>query len=129
CAGETARSHMISADWWNISDGGKRCATATPTATATTACVAKPVKPTYLRPRNNAVAAKPKVKLNWNDMPCATSYKVTVKNTVTGLAVFKRTITNPLVSKTKTGVLPAGHYKWFVKACNTFGCNKSIKLF
>ena len=49
-------------------------------------------------------------------------YQVVVKNTDTGQTVFDKVVSK---SKSKTGVLPAGNYKWFVKARNEAGTTKS----
>lgn len=101
--------------------------TRTPTAT-TTGCTAKPAKPNLLKPKDNVTVTQTKVKLDWSDASCAASYKVMVKNLATGETAFKQTITSPLVSKTKTTALAPATYRWFVKACNSFGCATSPKF-
>ncbi len=179
CAGETARAHMISADGWTITDGGKGCPTSTPTRTPTrtntaqatntptrtptrtntaqatstptrtptrtstptgtllasttprrtptpsitpTICATKPSKPVLTKPKNNATVTTAKVKLKWSSVTCAADYQVTVRNLTTGKKVLSKVVSKP---KAKTGVLPAGNYKWFVTARNAEGRSKS----
>lgn len=88
------------------------------------ACGAKPTAPTLTVPANNAQLTKVKVKLDWNDVQCATQYKALVKQDAkNGPKVFKKTVS---VSHVKTTPLPKGHtYFWKVKACNANGCAKS----
>lgn len=91
-------------------------------------CSEKPDEPALLKPGNNKTITQLHVKLVWSYAPCATGYKVTVKNFATGKTAFKKTITSPLVSATKTTTLAPATYVWFVKACNAFGCAKSSKF-
>ncbi|MDZ7379132.1 MAG: hypothetical protein ONB06_07260, partial [candidate division KSB1 bacterium] len=68
-----------------------------------------------------------KVTLKWNDVTCETKYQVTVENAATNRTVFKKTLAAN-VTQVKTKALARGQtYRWFVKACNSFGCAKSAK--
>lgn len=99
--------------------------TATPTATPGVSCNAAPPPPTPVAPPNRAARARSRIKLRWNDVECETRYQVRVKDAATGKIKFKA---NPNANTVwvKTGILPRGRtYKWFVKACNSFGCSKS----
>ncbi len=90
-------------------------------------CAGKPSKPVLVSPAHNGNTTKTKVPLDWDDKPCATSYKVVVKDTTTGSKVFKETVA---VSNTKTTTLTKGKtYKWFVRACNNAGCGKKSSKF
>jgi len=91
----------------------------TPTASSTP-CAGKPAAVTLLKPAQNATMSKTKVAFDWADAACATSYKITVKNTTARTKVTK-TVT---VSKAKL-TLAHGNEKWFVQACNANGCTKS----
>ncbi len=101
--------------------------TITPSPTATTpsnACQNKPAAPQLSKPKANAQVNKPQVKLDWNDVTCATKYKVLVKQDAqNGPKAAKKTVT---VSNYTTQALAKGHtYYWRVKACNAAGCAKS----
>jgi CSLREA domain-containing protein len=82
----------------------------------------KPAKPISLKPTQNQSINKTKVKFDWGDAVCATSYKITVKNLTTGAKVTK-TVT----SSKATLTLAHGNQKWSVQACNGNGCTKSAK--
>ena len=98
-------------------------ATATPT-TPSNGCQTKPDAPQLSKPKANAQVNKPEVKLDWNDVTCATKYQVIVRQDAkNGAKAFGKTVT---VSQVTTTALAAGHnYYWRVKACNAAGCNKS----
>lgn len=85
---------------------------------------AAPGAPTLTTPTGGAQVTQKKVDLNWNDVPCATKYKVLVKqDSKKGAKAFAITVG---VSYTKTNTLDKGHtYFWKVKACNAAGCKKS----
>lgn len=87
-------------------------------------CNTKPAAPQLVKPANTAQVTTVKVKLDWNDVSCATKYKVRVKqDTAQGKTVFKKTVTT---SKVKTTPLEKTQtYLWMVKACNASGCAKS----
>jgi hypothetical protein len=98
--------------------------TFTPTTTPTDGCTAKPGKPILKAPANNAALGTVRAKLKWNPASCAESYQVVVKDTATKKTVDKKA--GLTVLKYKTKPLERGsEYKWFVKACNPFGCNRS----
>jgi len=91
------------------------------------ACATKPAKPTLNLPAKNASVTKPKVNLKWNDVSCETEYRVKVKNAATNQPVFQSTL-GADVTLIKTTRLAKGQtYKWFVQACNTYGCANSAK--
>lgn len=96
-----------------------------PTATAI-ACSAKPAAPDLVAPKNNATTTKTRVTLKWQAANCAATYRVKVINFVTKQKVDSKKNLTTLQYKTVT--LPRGAaYQWFVKACNTFGCVRSLK--
>lgn len=100
--------------------------TRTPTSTVTpTGCPNKPGKPTLIAPPNKSKVNKRAVFLNWNDVICATYYKVLVREgSQSGPEVDQNN--NLLVSEYTTVPLTAGQkYFWVVNACNTFGCTGS----
>ncbi len=102
--------------------------TATPTHTpVNNSCNAKPAKPALQAPANaKSFSNKSQVTLKWNDVTCETKYRVRVKDTSTNKAAFKKNLAAD-VTQVKTIDLPMSKtYKWFVKACNDFGCTKSI---
>lgn len=101
--------------------------TATPTNEPGNPCDAKPPKPTLAAPANNkSFSGKSKVTLKWNNVTCETKYRVRVRDVATGNLVFKKKLAAD-VTQVKTGDLAkASTYKWFVKACNSFGCAKSV---
>lgn len=100
----------------------------TPTMTpgAGAVCESKPARPQLVSPKDGATLTKPQVTLKWNESDCAERYEVTLKDAVTGAEADKQTVVG--ASKFKTGTLPPASYKWFVKACNTYGCAKSEAL-
>lgn len=89
-------------------------------------CSTKPAKPTPTAPNNGLVLGNLRPVLKWSTVSCATTYTVIVKNALTGQTVDKATgLTN---TKYRTDPLAsATSYKWFAKACNTYGCTKSVK--
>ncbi len=101
-------------------------ATATPSRTGTAdPCEAtKPAAPTLVSPANGGKVNKRAVALDWNDVPCATKYKIVVKmfNAQGEQVVRKKSqasefVTVPLERKLK--------YFWQIKACNSKGCTAS----
>ncbi len=80
-------------------------------------CTGRPAAPSLLAPATSTQLTKPKVAMDWNDVPCATKYKVRVKqDSKQGTVVFKKALT---ASNVQTTALAKGHtYYWFVKACN-----------
>ncbi len=111
------------------SDGTPRCdmgafefnSVAVPT------CNTKPAAPALTSPANNTNTNSKKVNLNWNDVSCVTKYKVLVKqDSKNGLTADKKKV---VPSEYQTKALTKGHtYFWRVKACNTYGCEKSAWL-
>ena len=98
--------------------------TNTPTATATT-CSTKPDKPILIAPPNGSKSKKRSVTLDWNDVTCATYYKVLVRqDSTTGPKAWgKPSLT---VSQSTTGTLTKDKtYYWRASACNTGGCTNS----
>lgn len=85
----------------------------------------KPNKPTLNAPANNATTTKTRVTLKWQDVTCETEYQVFVKDTATNKNAFRVNLGGD-IKKVKTSALAKGkNYKWFIKACNDFGCTKS----
>lgn len=98
--------------------------TGTPTRTPTTPlCSSRPATPNLTAPGNDTVAG-PRVTLKWTNVTCETKYQVLVKEAASGDKAFGKKLDTD-VTRVKTKALPAGDYKWFVKACNEAGCNKS----
>ncbi len=89
-------------------------------------CTEGPDKPSLINPRNNKKAQGPKVKLEWSDTACATTYKVIVKRgSSTGTLVFKKDSLTK--SEVRTTALNLGmKYYWRVLAINSFGKTKSL---
>lgn len=73
-----------------------------------------------LKPANKKSITQTKVKFDWSDALCGTSYKFTVKNIKTHATVKKT-----FIKSKGTLTLAAGTYQWFVQACDTAGCTKS----
>lgn len=98
--------------------------TDTPTATATpNPCVA--AVPVLLSPSNRSTVTNTQVHLDWQDDPCATKYKLQVKqDTKHGKIVTRKN--NLTVSEYELdNVIAVGHaYYWRVKACDASGCSK-----
>ncbi len=87
-------------------------------------CTAKPSKPRLKSPTNGATVTANRPKLKWAFATCAGTYSVVVKNAATNqIADSAAGLTN---FNYRTAALPAGAtYKWYVSACNEFGCPKS----
>lgn len=104
--------------------------TKTPTATPTAGAQPTPPKPELRSPENNAVLTTTHPTLKWFASDYAKTYKVIVKDAVTGSKVDKGVVPASVL-KYKTAPLPTGAtYKWFVKACNVqSGCAKSRNRF
>lgn len=100
----------------------------TPTATNTPDpnCPDKPAKPTLSAPPKGAKTSKSRVSLNWDDVTCATQYKVAVrKGKKNGTIVDSKTVTK---SAYKTVALSKKQtYFWTVKACNSQGCSGAMQ--
>lgn len=92
---------------------------------AVTSCAEKPDKPSLLKPGDDALKKGPKVKLDWSDTACATTYKVIVREgSPSGSLAFKQT--GLTKSRTQTTPLAPGlPYYWQVVAKNDFGKTKS----
>jgi hypothetical protein len=111
--------------------GGQRCdsgavekgSNSAPTPTPNP-CALKPAGPSLNSPLSGTVLSTAKVQLDWNGVPCATKYKVQVRqDSKQGLRVFKKALQT---TELQTKALAIGHkYYWFVKACNDVGCTKS----
>ncbi len=102
--------------------------TVTPTATSTApTCTDKPAKPILAAPIKGAQVKKPKVTLKWNDVACETQYKVMVKDAVTRAKAFGKTLATDTLQVKTSALVHGKTYKWSVRACNAFGCNKSAK--
>jgi hypothetical protein len=91
------------------------------------ACTVAPDKPILLKPKDQAKVGKRQVVLDWNDVACADTYKVVVKDIATGKRADRATVS---ASNHKTKALTAGKtYKWQVKACNAIGCTAASRTF
>lgn len=88
-------------------------------------CDAKPAQPPLNAPLNAQIISKARPALLWAATECVDTYQAVVKDVVTGAVVAKSDKNSKL--KYKAGPLANGTYKWFVKACNVFGCAKSAK--
>lgn len=89
-------------------------------------CGEKPQKPKLLNPAQKAKPKGPKIKFNWTDADCATTYKILVKEgSKTGDVAFKDTgLTQSQAATTK---LSSGEtYLWRVFAINDFGKSQSV---
>lgn len=88
-------------------------------------CNSKPAKPKLTAPADGTLLQKARVTLKWNDVACETKYKVRVKNAATNRIAFHANL-DANVTQVKTSALPKDKtYKWFVRACDSFGCVKS----
>lgn len=99
--------------------------TRTPTKTATpTSCAGKPAKPILTKPINGAPVARARVKLDWQTVFCADTYRVEVRqSSQTGRLVDSST--RLTVSKYKTEPLPRNKtFFWQVLACHGRICSK-----
>jgi hypothetical protein len=99
--------------------------TATPTQTATLdACAGKPLPVTIFEPDQNQTFDVTRVTVNWSISPCATRYKVVVRQDATDGPRVDRKKTTATTYRTKP--LDPGHsYYIRVKACNQAGCRPS----
>lgn len=89
-------------------------------------CTAKPPKARLKKPNDNATLSKTRPTLKWNAATCADTYEVTVKNANNNNTVDSATGLTELQYKTDP-LTTNRTYKWFVKACNSFGCRKSAE--
>ena len=96
----------------------------TPTATPA-GCSQKPEAATLDAPVNGSTTTKRKVGLDWTGKICTTKYKVLVKqDSPQGPKADSKTVQT---SAYQTKKLAKGHtYFWRVKACNDYGCTKSV---
>jgi hypothetical protein len=87
-------------------------------------CSSKPAAPQLPPPTDFGISGEQPMHFDWNDVACATKYKVVVKrDSPAGPQALKKAVR---VSNLTTQVLSAGYtYYWRVKACNTLGCTKS----
>jgi len=77
-----------------------------------------------LKPKNQKHVRKHRVKLDWNDVTCATNYKVKVRlEQPKGNRVFGAK--NLGQSQVKTKHLDPGNYYWRVLAVNAAGKSRS----
>lgn len=89
-------------------------------------CAPKPEPPLLLKPNNSAVVDGPKIKFDWTDAACATTYKLIVREgSKSGPVVVKKTDLKKSKATVKTGLTPGVTYFWRVEAINTFGKSKS----
>lgn len=92
-------------------------------------CV-KPVQPTLKKPARDKTLSTPKPTLKWNASNCAKTYKVIIKDALTGKTAAKKGNLTVLKYTTEKELPRNRKYKWFVKACNgSFGCAKSEARF
>jgi hypothetical protein len=88
-------------------------------------CATKPVKATLLKPANGKKTKGPQVTLDWNDVPCATSYVVLVKlGSPTGSQVQKKAGLTDSTFTTKKLVKGQTYY-WQITAVGDAGKTKS----
>lgn len=85
-------------------------------------CTDKPEKPTLKVPADGTIINTTQPKLKWNQAGCATTYNVTIQDSL-GQTVAKET---GLTKLQYSPLLTAGYtYKWFVQAVNEHGKTKS----
>lgn len=102
-----------------------RTMTLTPSATPS-GCSGRPSKPTLAKPPDKAVKTELRVTLKWRFALCAQTFTVIVKDTTTNKTVDSEK--HLTVLKYKTIALSQGKsYRWFVKACDSAGCTRSVK--
>lgn len=86
-------------------------------------CTDKPSKPTLKVPADGTIINTTQPKLKWNAVECATTYNVTIQDSL-GQTVAKETgLTKPHYTPLLT---PGYTYKWFVHAVNEHGKTKSV---
>ena len=90
-------------------------------------CDAKPAKPKLKKPANGATLAATHANLKWKDVSCETKYKVIVKQQDNNSTAFKKTLGADETQRQTDEMTTGKTFKWFVKACNSFGCSKSSK--
>jgi len=98
--------------------------TPTPTSTPDPCSGVKPSAPNLVSPAANAKVNTRAVPLDWDDVSCATKYKIVVRvDSKTGSKAASKSRT---VSEFQTAPLAAGKtYYWRVKACNLKQCTAS----
>lgn len=86
----------------------------------------KSAKPILSTPDNQALVGK-RPKFTWTAAQSATSYTIVIKYAATGALKLKQTGLTALSFKPSSADALASHltYKWYVRACNVFGCTKS----
>lgn len=89
-------------------------------------CSAKPAKPTLTSPSDGVTLPKTQVTLKWQNVACETKYKVQVRNEGTNEVEFSANPGADVVKVKTTALTKGATFKWFVKACNSFGCTKSV---
>lgn len=96
-----------------------------PTETPTEiVCADKPDVPQMIMPEKDAQFTKRRVRMAWNEVSCATRYRVIVRmDSKHGERVVNKVVQTP---QFKTPKLERGHsYSWRIRACNQFGCRWS----
>jgi glucose/arabinose dehydrogenase len=93
--------------------------TLTRTPTRTPECPVS--KPVLQKPVEGALVLKARVRLDWKDVMCATSYRVKLRNSE-GILLARKT----MLSKKRTDPLePGKEYQFRAIACNNDGCARS----
>lgn len=97
--------------------------TATPTGTPHN-CVGAPNPAANFSPPNASVIVRPRVKLDWEDVPCASFYKVRVRqDSPKGERVLRKKVFG---SRLRLKGLTVGKtYYWRVLTCNASGCTRA----
>ncbi len=94
--------------------------TNTPTATSI-ACATKPGKPTLIAPTNGATVNTRQVPLDWQDLSCATSYEVQVRQGSTSGTVVDHPINLAGSQYTTVSLTPGKTYYWRVRGADALG--------
>lgn len=88
-------------------------------------CTSAPTQAILKSPKSSGVTRKSKPTLKWIAAPCAETYDVTIRDAATRKNVEKVNGLLTLQYKTTKTLAKGRTYKWFVQACNTYGCTKS----
>jgi hypothetical protein len=70
-----------------------------------------------------SIAQDPAVPLDWSDVPCATRYRVVIKQDPATATLVQRK-KGLKVSEFTSKPLTAGTYYWRARACNAPGCSR-----
>lgn len=87
-------------------------------------CPKAPTRADLVSPAPDATVPTRRVALSWDAKPCASDYKVIVRQ-VTGQGEIVRQRASTTGTQFKTTRLdPGGTYRWTIRSCNAWGCAK-----